>query len=96
VVGPPDRSLRVSGPRAYDRPLPRQQVGSGDEEVVYPMGLPRSEPHMAFAQPMRITKRSERSAAGGPKVIQSGAGSNFSPSARGARSRALSISAAHA
>ena len=26
------------------------------------MGLPRSEPHMAFDQPMRIRKRSERSA----------------------------------
>jgi hypothetical protein len=31
-LGLPDRSMRVSGPRAYGHPLPRQQVGSGDEE----------------------------------------------------------------
>ena len=31
------------------------------------MGLPRSEPHMAFDHGMRIRKRSERSTAGDPR-----------------------------
>jgi hypothetical protein len=64
-LGLPDRFLRVSGPRvndahpdaidrAYGPPLPRQQVGSGDEEGCTQWVYRDLNP-MAFDQPCDST-----------------------------------------